>query len=323
MTLSQSPPGMLRPGDDAGGPIIQVGPERRLEAVRRMVANGPDPADAQARRFLAYAETNAVGLDLMWARLDARGRIAHTVLAVRNTGRTAIFFASHIRRPDDVAALGAVVATAAAALEPLDCDLAQVLLEPAETLDQEAFLCASFVRLAALGYLERPNGVRRGPSRAAWAPPLTVETFDPDRSRDELLGILRATYRSTLDCPGLTGLRRTEDILAGHMATGRFDPDLWFLLRESGRGVGAILLNPSNDGRSIELVYLGLAPEVRGRGLGSRLLDHGLAAIAARRERRVTLAVDEDNAPALALYRGAGFRRVLRRVALVRSVARR
>ncbi len=52
---------------------------------------------------------------------------------------------------------------------------------------------------------------------------------------------------------------------------------------------------------------MGLLPAYRGQGLGKRLLD---AAIAAAREKgfhRITLQVNADNAPAIALYRRAGF----------------
>src|SRR5690606_2862219 len=136
----------------------------------------------------------------------------------------------------------------------------------------------------------------------------------------DLLRVLEESYENTLDCPGLRGLRETRDILCGHQATGTFDPSLWTLLFERGAACGALLLNPVPHHRSIELVYLGLAPRARGRGCGKLLLQHGLALLASRDERIVSLAVDEQNAPALALYRSAGFTLSLRRIALVRSL---
>src|SRR5690606_10894238 len=96
--------------------------------------------------------------------------------------------------------------------------------------------------------------------------------------------------------------------------------DLWTLLFERGRACGALLLNPVQHHRSIELVYLGLARAARGRGFGKLLLQHGLGMLAGRAERIVSLAVDEQNAPALALYRSAGFSLSLRRIALVRPL---
>src|SRR5439155_230273 len=124
----------------------------------------------------------------------------------------------------------------------------------------------------------------------------------------------------TLDCPGLRGYRRTSDILEGHRASGVFDPGLWTLLLVDGRVGGALLLNPAVDGQSVELVYLGLARWGRGRGLGRLLLRHGFALLGRRSERTINLAVDEANAPALALYRREGFVPILRRTAMIRPV---
>jgi ribosomal protein S18 acetylase RimI-like enzyme len=50
------------------------------------------------------------------------------------------------------------------------------------------------------------------------------------------------------------------------------------------------------------------------------LLRRAFAQCAARRERVITLAVDEDNDPAMSLYRGAGFFRVARKLALIRTL---
>jgi [ribosomal protein S18]-alanine N-acetyltransferase len=60
------------------------------------------------------------------------------------------------------------------------------------------------------------------------------------------------------------------------------------------------------------LYSLAVSPDARGAGLGRRLLDEvGLRAAAAGC-RRLRLEVRDDNAAAMALYRGAGFREVAR-----------
>ena len=78
------------------------------------------------------------------------------------------------------------------------------------------------------------------------------------------------------------------------------------------------MLNPSPRQKTIELVYLGLANWARGSGLGAMLLNRGLEQCSLRGERAITLAVDECNTPAIRIYFKAGFRRLLRRVALIR-----
>lgn len=56
-----------------------------------------------------------------------------------------------------------------------------------------------------------------------------------------------------------------------------------------------------------ELLTLAVAPEARGRGLGARLVGRFLYQARLRGAERAFLEVATDNAPALALYRRAGF----------------
>jgi ribosomal protein S18 acetylase RimI-like enzyme len=88
-----------------------------------------------------------------------------------------------------------------------------------------------------------------------------------------------------------------------------------------------VLLNPVPDLRSVELVYIGLGPDLRARGLGDRLLRDALGLAAARRKRdcadAITCAVDRRNQPALRLYKRHGFREISGRIAFVRPLAQR
>lgn len=66
-------------------------------------------------------------------------------------------------------------------------------------------------------------------------------------------------------------------------------------------------------GRESELLRVAVAPRERGRGIGRRLIENGLARL---REERVTtcfLEVRPTNTPALALYERLGFARISRR----------
>ena len=320
MTLSQTNPDQLRPPEDDNlGIIVQIGPARRTEAIERLVATGRDTDRAAADRFLHYARTNAVRLDGLWARLTPDDRITFTVLAVPSSGRTAMVFASHPRQAGDIGPVGSLIDHACGQVAGFDVELAQTLLDPTETLERTAFLEAGFTELAELSYLERPLTRTNPAPPPEWLAGARVEPYRDDH-HDVLLQILEQSYEQTLDCPGLYGLRRTEDIVAGHMATGRFDPNLWTLLWLDDKPAGVILLNSFPAHKTAELVYLGLAPFARGRGLGRQLLRHGLSLLHGRRERSLTLAVDHRNTPALALYEAEGLRPVVRRVALIRSL---
>ena len=65
--------------------------------------------------------------------------------------------------------------------------------------------------------------------------------------------------------------------------------------------------------REVEVLRLGIVPDLRNRGWGKRLLAGVLARLAKAGARRVFLEVREGNRPALALYEAAGFREVSRR----------
>ncbi len=321
MTVSQTNPGQLHPpeGEEPESRIVQVGPAQQLEAVQRLVAVGSPSDRANAQRFMHYSKTNGIQLDAMWGRVDRVGRIVQAVLAVPNPGRTAMIFASHPGSPQEVPSLGALIDHTAAQLATGGIQLAQLLLEPQESLERQAALTGGFTELATLTYLQRPVSKRMLPPSPKWCDGAATETYVEHLYDDFLLAVI-ASYEDTLDCPKLFGLREPQDILAGHRATGKFDPSLWTLLRVDAKPVGVVLLNPFPEQRTIELVYLGLAPVIRGRGLGRQLLRHALRLLHGRRERIVTLAVDEHNAPALRIYRAEGFRDELRRVALIRSL---
>ncbi len=318
MTVSQTNPGQLHP-DDAEQPnsIIQINQDRQLEAIERLVATRSINDRANSQRFIHYAKTNEIRLDLMWGRLDEQGKIVHTALAVPNAGRTAMIFSSHPYSQEDVISLGGLLDFVANQLK--DIHLAQILLEPKEALEQAATIAGGFEKLATLSYLQRPISKRTIPPEPVWPQGVTVEQYR-DEIRDDVLTAVLASYEQTLDCPGLYGLRDPDDILAGHRASGKFDPSLWTLLRVDEKPAGVVLLNPFPKQRTIELVYIGLAPIARGKRLGNQLLRHALRLLDPKRTRSMTLAVDEDNTPALSMYKSEGFETELKRIAFIRSL---
>ena len=61
----------------------------------------------------------------------------------------------------------------------------------------------------------------------------------------------------------------------------------------------------------IHAVYV--APELRGKGFGVELVQYALRRLSERRVKEVSLKVDEDNEPAIGLYRKCGFAEIERR----------
>ena len=302
------------PAEDAK--VIQVTPERLPEAIRALVRGD----QAAANRFLDYAREARIRLDLTWSLLGEDGGIEATVLAAPAAGRTAMLFASRPSSKRRIPAMGALIRTATEQLAEADVALAQALLDPGATEEHRIFEAGGFLKLAQLDYLERPIPRFRSIRAEPLPDDITIESWDP-RNRAEMIDLLERSYEETLDCPGLTGLRRTEDILEGHLSAGVFMPEWWSILKVDGKAEGVLLFNRAADGNTIELVYLGMSRSVRGRGLGRLLLTNGLAALDNADGRAVVLAVDRTNAPAVRLYKRFGFRLSVKRVAYVRSIS--
>jgi ribosomal-protein-alanine N-acetyltransferase len=79
-----------------------------------------------------------------------------------------------------------------------------------------------------------------------------------------------------------------------------------------GRAFAGFVMSRIASGEA-EILSIAVAVPKKGKGLAGRLLRHHLGRLAALAVRTVFLEVDEDNAPALRLYRRAGFREVGRR----------
>ena len=289
-----------------------------------------------ASRFLASAPDHGIDLDLLWGQVGPDGEVAQVCLAVLGAGRTAMLFLSRPGTADG--APGARAACIRAACAGVAgrfgrrVVIAQGLPEPSEPWALRAFREAGFLHVGDLAYLSRPlrpadASGRPGP-RPSWPagirvrPIRTLSRASDDRC--QLAAAMERSYLGTLDCPELCGLRETEDVIDSHASTGRWTPALWRLVTLDGRPEGCVLLNPSPALRTVELVYLGLGPDLRGRGLGERLMRDALALAAARRKRdgaeAMTCAVDRRNTPALRLYARLGFEEIAARVALVRPL---
>jgi ribosomal protein S18 acetylase RimI-like enzyme len=194
--------------------------------------------------------------------------------------------------------------------------LAQMLIDPADVDVISEYLKCGFSKLAELVYLHRTAARRfTAPSIPAG---LAMHTYSA-QTHEQFSQAIRRSYESSLDCPALNGLRNIEDVIAGHKSGTEFDPNLWIVLTENQRPIAVLLLGRSH-GDALELVYLGLAPEARGRGIGDWLMQLALMKVSKEGRARLSLAVDSSNAPALALYYRHGMKRIGARVALLKTL---
>ena len=88
----------------------------------------------------------------------------------------------------------------------------------------------------------------------------------------------------------------------------------------TGSAMAGFILSRFAAGEA-EILSIAIAPKHRGRGLSRPLLDLNLRRLAGLSARTVFLEVDENNAPARALYRRAGFADVGRRKSYYQSGA--
>ncbi|UCG15492.1 MAG: GNAT family N-acetyltransferase [Phycisphaerales bacterium] len=192
--------------------------------------------------------------------------------------------------------------------------IAQALVWPEASNTEEALSDAGFHFLAELAYQERPADAP--PARTRIRTDLSFVPYS-QHTHHLFIQALDLTYVGSLDCPDLTGLRDTEDVLAMHRATGRHDPALWLVASCGSQLAGVLLLSQVLRRPVLEVVYMGVTPEVRGQGMGDALLARAVDECARRRATFLTLAVDSDNHPALGLYKRWGFVETARRRAWI------
>lgn len=305
--------------DSAIQPVPAVDARKALRLTLAVPGQSAVERERQVSAFLEYAR--ALGLDLsrQW-RLNLDGRVVAAVTCLEPPGRTAMLFL-----PDGRLALSpegdvveALLRHAVGEESKRDVCLIQCLIDPDDAANRAKLIRAGFGEIATLVYMERwlPSDAPFPPTAPA-DESLQWSTYD--EQRDSIFAqLLVDTYRESLDCPGLTGLREVEDIIAGHRGAGIFDPGYWWIVMRDGEPAGCILLIENPLRPVLELAYMGVHPDQRRRGLARLLLTHGLHV--ARRDgfEAVTLAVDAANQPAFALYASFGFQETARRRALIR-----
>jgi len=311
-------PGPRPPSAPRDGLICERARPDIKPAALALLLTGQAGAGGQAvSRFLAYSDQ--VGLDLTDLWVARRGdALRAATLLVPSPGRASMLFLSPLREAAAQADLRQVVKAAADAQEPKRVRVIQSLLDPEETHAPPALAASGFEMLAELVYMQRRGAV---PSKRLELPEGMSLVRWSDAQRPLFERAILQSYEDTLDCPALVGKRPIEDIIAGHKGTGRFDPSLWIALREGDRAVAVALVNRIEARDATELVYLGLTPGYRGRGLARRLLDHMLTLSQGGGATSMLLAVDAENRPARKLYREAGFVPTGRKHAWVRFVS--
>jgi len=244
-------------------------------------------------------------------------RLVCACAAIPSPGRTCLLYLPPDRiarrRPGDLANL---LAALCQRLWSQSIAVVQAMVPPGAANTEEVLVAAKFRFLAELVFLERPVHAPPGTTRVR--SDLTFVSYSPER-HSLFIDALERTYVDSLDCPPLTGLRQTQDVLATHRAAGVFSPDLWWVALRGDRIAGVLLLSQVLRRPALEVVYMGVAADARQTGVGHALLARAAETCAARQKTCLTLAVDSCNTPATVLYQRWGFAETTRRRAWIAS----
>jgi ribosomal protein S18 acetylase RimI-like enzyme len=284
----------------------------RLHEAAAVLAGGRD----RGRRYLAHLAVQGLKADAALALSDHNGRLHAAAVLTRHAGRTAMISITAPRSARESRQWATLASAARMRAMSLDVDVVQALVDPIHRHTVALMEFGGLRTIGTLAYLERPLSAPLPGGISSGAHGTHVTPWDP-QERALLERLLEESYIDTRDCPGLAQMRLTSDILDGHIATGEHDPAMWWIMRDGQGPCGIALLSPVPSAQCVEVVYFGLSPRVRGRGLSRVLLAHSIDALVGRSERTVALACDEGNGAALRLYRSFGFARRLSRVALV------
>lgn len=268
-------------------------------------------ADEHVRGFLDYLETAPV----QWegVRVGPAGAPRALVLAILLPGRVGMVLMPPLVTPtlrfDEQAAL---LQASLERLRTRRLHFAQALLAPGAARERELLRTTGFAPLAILRYLDRdvtfPWVDPPAAHEATWV------AYEP-RTHDRFVEVVGMTYVDSADCPELSRLRPVEDAVAAHRASGVFTPQWWQLAVIDGEPAGVLLLAGLPRQPAAELVYMGVVPAMRQRGVGKLLLRQALSLCRAERVKHLTIVVDERNTAAARLYAAYGAEEVSRREA--------
>ena len=207
-------------------------------------------------------------------------------------------------------------------LAETDVRIVQALLLTDAGEDADVLRLAGFRHFSDLLYLVCLD--RDFPTVPLASGPLAsgVEFLAIGREQDQRIAkLVEATYVDTRDCPAVNGLRCIEDVLLGYRATGEQDLQGWFVVRHRGEDVGCLIIADHPQHSTRELIYMGLVPAARRRGLGTVVIRQVLWLAAQTGQQRLVLAVDASNEPALRMYAAAGFQAWDRKSVFIRVMA--
>lgn len=281
--------------------IRRTPPQDHAAAFELLFAHLGDE-DRQRRSEEAAKNLGSRAGDTLWGAYR-HGELVSVALTSARSGGIADVWLPKVSALQPANLVQPLAASVVEELAQLGIRSAQVLLDRDHGVDVDLLKEVGFEHLANLVYqvslpasfpTDRPHDG------------LELVPYSP-REYVRFAQLVQRTYVESFDCPPGGGNFTAEDALAGYRELEAADPPRWWIVTQSGRDVGCLLLARHFPARSFELTYLGVVPESRGRGLGLAIVRQAQWLAGVEGATRLTLAVDADNAPAIRVYGAAGF----------------
>jgi mycothiol synthase len=268
-------------------------------AARAVFAHLPDPADA-AGRLVALLRSDEIDSAGLFVAKDERGKTLGATLAVVSPGAQGQLLPPYAA--NDVEDL--LVAEACRWLASRGIKVIQVTLPDNEAHRGASLYRCGFKRVTRLVQYGIPAAGEKRPAESKYH--LRPHTdAEPQAFADALV----SASTDSKDCPELDGARTPEEIVEGYRSAA--GPAPWWFYAEAGhRPAGVLLLAAGDDPAECEIVFLGVVPGFRRKGVGTFLTRAAVGLAGERGTDRLTVGVDERNAPAVGLYEGLGFVRL-------------
>lgn len=284
--------------------IAPVSPARLFEALQLLYSRLSAPErEAQCERTLLAVARQELSTESVLTATSHEG-VVGVLYAVRQPGQTAFVWPPVVRADaDERGATDGLLQSIGRRFDAAGVAFAQCLLPvddraAREALDRNRFLFRGDLLFQSCDLTKNLPGERRTP--------LTFVT-PADSTLERFARVVEQTYQGSLDCPCLEGVRSGEAALEAHRSAGHFDSELWRLYQWRGIDAGITLLARQDDPESWEVVYTGVTPAFRGRGIGSAMMHAALRQAQSHGATRMHLAVDCRNRFARQIYSDLGF----------------
>ncbi len=301
--------------------ISAVDSSERVLALRLLFARFPvEEQDARLHDTILATERGTLNLDgLLLAKVGDLP--VGAALVMPQPDRVALVWPPVVScgATDETAVENGLMREICRLIDDVGARFGQCLLSPDDAVEAELLKRHGFDHAANLFFLARTlqpedlsQSVATDPDHA-----ITREIFC-DGIAERFAHVIEQSYVGSLDCVYLRDFRTGAEALASHRLSGVFNPSNWWIYTIDGQDAGVLLLSEHPDQDSVEVVYLGVIPELRGLGLGRRMLAEGISHAARMSRAAMFLAVDSENRYANALYGECSFSELARRSVMLR-----